>query len=300
MKTQIPFQFEDDVVYGVIEEVSPLIRRIMAPNPSLFTYRGTGTYIVGRGNVAVIDPGPNLGEHLRAITEGLHDETISHIVITHTHSDHSAAAKPLQDLCGAPIYGRTLSKHRDDDGQFEEEFDREFNASFEVSDGDVISGQGWTLQCVHTPGHMSNHFCYRLLEQKALFCGDHVMGWSTSVIIPPDGNMKQYLDSLAKLLTADDDIYYPTHGPPIRSPRSYVKACILHREAREDEVVESLQRGHSTMRELVADVYRESNPSLHPAAARSLLATLIKLWEEGRIACEGEPHLDSRFHLQAH
>ena len=169
MEVRIPFQFEDKVVYGELEYVSPLIRRIVAPNPSLFTYKGTGTYIVGRGNVAVIDPGPNLGQHISAIVDALRDEVISHIVVTHTHSDHSSAAKPLQQICEAPIYGRSLTAIDDsDDQQFEEEFDRGFTPTVEVADGDVIEGDGWTLECVHTPGHMSNHICYRLTEERAL------------------------------------------------------------------------------------------------------------------------------------
>ena len=297
MKTRIPFQFEDDVVYGELQEVTPLIRRIMAPNPSLFTYKGTGTYVVGRGNVAVIDPGPNLAQHISAITESLRHETISHIVVTHTHSDHSSAAMPLKEICGAPIYGRTLHEYSDDEEQFEEEYDRKFRTSVEVSDGDVIEGEGWTLQCVHTPGHMSNHICYRLRQERSLFCGDHVMGWSTTVIIPPDGSMKDYLESLEKLLTADDEIYYPTHGPPIRRPQSFVRACIEHRHQRELEVIQSLRSGNHTVREMVADVYREVDNSLHPAASRSLLATLIKLWQDGRIACSDAPDLASSYRL---
>ncbi len=290
--------FEDNVVYGEIKEVSPLIRRIMAPNPSLFTYKGTGTYIVGRGNVAVIDPGPNLNSHIRAIADCLPGEKISHIIITHTHADHSAAAKPLQAICGAPVYGRTLQQYSEAEGSIEEEYDRQFRATVEVADGDVIEGDSWTLACVHTPGHMSNHFCYRLVEEKSLFSGDHVMGWSTSVIIPPDGNMKDYLKSLENLLGADDEIYYPTHGAPIKSPKPYVKACIAHRQAREAEVVRSLQRGNSTIQTMVTDVYRETNPALYPAAARSLLAILIKLWDDSQVVCDGRPNLKSVFKLK--
>ena len=237
MEVRIPFQFEDNVVYGELEYVSPLIRRIVAPNPSLFTYRGTGTYIVGRGNVAVIDPGPNLGQHISAIVDALRDEVISHIVVTHTHSDHSSAAKPLQQICGAPIYGRSLKVIDDsDDQQFEEEFDRGFAPTVEVSDGDVIEGDGWTLECLHTPGHMSNHICYRLTEERALFSGDHVMGWSTTVIIPPDGSMKAYLESLNKLLLADDDIYYPTHGPAISDPHHRAPIRARARSSSKSEV----------------------------------------------------------------
>ena len=299
MEVRIPFQFEDNVVYGELEYVSPLIRRIVAPNPSLFTYKGTGTYIVGRGNVAVIDPGPNLGQHISAIVDALRDEVISHIVVTHTHSDHSSAAKPLQQICGAPIYGRSLKLFDDcDDQQFEEEFDHGFAPTVEVSDGDLIEGDGWTLECVHTPGHMSNHICYRLAEERALFSGDHVMGWSTTVIIPPDGSMKAYLESLNKLLLANDDIYYPTHGPAISCPHRYVSACIEHRFEREREVIRSLKTGNTTIQELVTDVYQEIIESLYPAASRSLFAILIKLWEEGRVLCKGEPNLISEFRLR--
>lgn len=297
MKSRIPFQFESDVVYGELQEISPLIRRILAPNPSLFTYKGTGTYIVGRGNVAVIDPGPDLSQHITAIADSLRHETISHIVVTHTHSDHSSAALPLKQICGAPIYGRTLHEYSDDEGQFEEEFDRNFSTSVELSDGDLIEGEGWTLECVHTPGHTSNHICYRLREEQSLFSGDHVMGWSTTVIIPPDGSMKDYLDSLEKLLSADDEIYYPTHGPPIRQPQAFVRACIEHRRQREVEVIQSLRDGNATVAEMVADVYCETDKSLHPAASRSLLATLIKLWEDGRVFCSDSPSLSNSYRL---
>ncbi len=297
MKTQIPFQFEDEVVYGRLEDVTPLIRRIMAPNPSLFTYRGTGTYVVGRGNVAVIDPGPNLSQHVAAIADSLRGETITHIVITHTHSDHSSAARPLQSVCGAPIFGHALKKNQLDAEGFEEELDGEFVPTVEVLDGDVIVGDGWTLDCVHTPGHMSNHFCYRLAEERALFSGDHVMGWSTTVIIPPYGSMKAYLESLEKLLGADDQVYYPTHGPAIRSPAKFVKALIAHRIERQDKVIDSLRRGNSTVQSIVVDVYQDVDRALHPAAARSVLATLIKLWEEGRVACAQAPALASEFKL---
>ncbi len=299
MKSRIPFQFENEVVYGQLQEVSPLIRRIVAPNPSLFTYKGTGTYIVGRQSVAVIDPGPDLERHILAIDESLRDEVISHIVVTHTHRDHSSAARPLQRICGAPIYGCTLKKsEHTDEERFEEEFDHEFTPSVEVSDGDLIAGDGWTLGCVHTPGHMSNHFCYRLLEEQSVFTGDHVMGWSTSVIIPPDGSMADYLASLEKLLSVHDEVYYPTHGPAIKSPRPYVEALMAHRRERELEVLRSLRNGNRSVDAMVTDVYRDTDRKLHPAAARSLLATLIKLKDEGRVISQGCPTLTSEFALR--
>ena len=301
MNVQIPFQRHDEFEYGKIQDVSPLIRRIVANNPSKFTFHGTGTYIVGRGHVAVIDPGPRLDSHISAIVDSLAAETITHILVTHTHSDHSPAARPLQSVCGAPIYGfrnpanQTGAQTGD---RVEEDVDRSFTPDVAVTDGDVIQGQGWRIECVHTPGHMSNHVCYRLLDEKALFSGDHVMGWSTSVIIPPDGSMSHYVESLRMLLASDDQIYYPTHGPPIPEPDDFVRALIAHRQEREDQIVACLHGGATSVREMVPIVYRDTDVSLHAAAARSLLATVIKLWEQGTVECEGVPGLDSGFRLK--
>ena len=300
LKTQIPFQLGDEFEYGEIHDISPLIRRIVARNPSKFTYLGTGTYIVGRGQVAVIDPGPRLESHIVAIAESLVDETITHILVTHTHSDHSPAARPLQSVCGAPIYGFSAIRSEDSDEQserLEEDVDHEFRPDIAVKDGDLLRGEGWTVQCVHTPGHMSNHVCYRLLEEKALFSGDHVMGWSTTVIIPPDGSMADYLASLRMLLDCDDQIYYPTHGPPIRKPEEFVRACIEHRRQRELQILECFHNGMSNVMEMVPVVYRDTDRSLHAPAARSLYATIIKLWEEGAVSCRGAPELDKNYWL---
>jgi len=240
-----------------------------------------------------------LKSHITAIVDELKDETISHIVVTHTHSDHSPAANPLQELCGAVIYGSSLSRNdfHDDVGEsMEEDVDDRFRATIEISDGDVLTGDNWTLQCIHTPGHMSNHFCYRLLEEKALFTGDHVMGWSTTVIIPPDGSMSDYMKSLDLLLRSDDKIYYPTHGPPIEDPVPFVRAYKAHRLDRERQIVECLRKELSTVDEMVAVVYRDTDLSLHKAAARSLFANLIKLWDEGRIICStAKPTLSSKY-----
>ncbi len=298
MNNAIPFQKHDDFEYGKIQEVSPLIRRIVARNPSIFTFRGTGTYIIGRGDVAVIDPGPNLKDHISAIAESLAGETISHIVITHTHSDHSSAALPLQAICGAPIYGCRLQTNSDTEwvDNIEEDLDQSFHPTYGVKDGDMISGNGWSLQCVHTPGHMSNHFCYRFLEEQALFSGDHVMGWSTSVIIPPDGSMSSYILSLNKLLGKNDQVYYPTHGPAIRSPKLLVEAYIEHRRQREAKIVQCLQDGVTTVDRMVPIVYQDTEPALHAAAGRSLLATIIKLWEEKKVMCDGQPSLAGQYH----
>ena len=300
MKVHIPFQSKDEFEYGEIHDVSPLIRRIVAYNPSKFTYLGTGTYIIGRGHVAVIDPGPRLESHISAIAESLSEETITHILVTHTHSDHSPAARPLQSICSAPIYGFRPSQSELDDEEserLEEDVDHSFRPDITLKDGDIVRGKGWSLQCVHTPGHMSNHMCYRLLEEMALFTGDHVMGWSTTVIIPPDGSMSDYLASLRMLLDCDDRIYYPTHGPPITQPSEFVRALIEHRLQRETQILECFHNGMSTIMGMVPVVYRDTDQSLHPAAARSLHATVIKLWEEGKVSCDGAPTLDQTYRL---
>ena len=281
-----------------MHDVSPLIRRVVARNPSKFTYYGTGTYIVGRGQVAVIDPGPNQQSHVSAILQGLGDETISHIVVTHTHSDHSPASVPLKSLSGADIYGFQTEYRRNELPEtepVEEDVDQSFTPDVPVTHGDLLHGEGWTLECVHTPGHMSNHICYRLLEERALFTGDHVMGWSTSVIIPPDGSMSDYMGSLQMLLEADDRTYYPTHGPSIDDPKPFVRAYIRHREQREAEVIECFRRGFVKINDMVPVVYEDVDPALHNAAARSMFATVIKLWEEGKVECEGEPQLFGKY-----
>ncbi len=300
MAAKIPFRYHDEFEYGKIQQVSPLVRRIVANNPSKFTFRGTGTYIVGSGQVAVIDPGPLLDRHISAIANQLAGETISHILVTHTHSDHSPAALPLQKICGAPIYGCRLPVQSFSDlpsVPIEEDIDMNFRSTVEILNGDVIKGSHWTLKCVHTPGHMSNHFCFRLLEENALFSGDHVMGWSTTVIVPPEGSMTDYMNSLDLLLEADDEIYYPTHGPPIRDPNPFVQAYKAHRIEREKQIVDCLKAGMTTVSEIVSIVYRDTDRSLHAAAARSLFATLIKLWEENRVRCDTEPKLNSNYRL---
>ncbi len=297
---KIPFRYDDDFEYGKIHQISPLVRRIVANNPSRFTFRGTGTYVVGWGQVAVIDPGPLLDSHISAIANQLEGETISHILVTHTHSDHSPAARPLQRMCGAPIYGCRLPVQHHSDGPsapVEEDIDANFRSTVEISDGDVLKGKNWTLKCVHTPGHMSNHFCFRLLEEKALFSGDHVMGWSTTVIVPPEGSMSDYMNSLDLLLEADDEVFYPTHGPSIRDPNPFVQAYKAHRIEREEQIVDCLKAGMTTVGEIVPIVYRNTDRALHAAAARSLFATLIKLWEEKKVLCDTEPKLNSSYRL---
>ena len=302
MAVQIPYVREIEFEYGACDRVSPLIRRVVAHNPSAFTYKGTGTYIIGEGDVAVIDPGPLLNEHVEALLRALEGETVSHILITHTHSDHSPAAKPLKALTGAPTYAfgphGSGQKHAPDgDVQVEEDGDMDFVPDVELRHGDIIEGDGWTVECVYTPGHTSNHMCFALREEKALFTGDHVMGWSTSIVSPPDGNMEDYMASLRLLLTRDDEIYWPTHGPAITDPKPFVRSFIEHREDRERQIMEQLAAGRTRIQDMVPIMYAAVDKRLYPAAARSVLAHMEHLVARGAVRTEGRPTLGSEYRL---
>lgn len=299
MAVEIPYVRDIKFDYGACDEVSPLIRRVVAENPSAFTYMGTGTYIIGHGEVAVVDPGPMIGAHVEALLRALEGETVSHILITHTHSDHSPAAKPLKALTGAQTYAfgphGAGQKHVSDDVQVEEDGDMEFVPDVEVRHGDIIEGDGWTVECVYTPGHTSNHMCFALQEEKALFSGDHVMGWSTSVVSPPDGNMEQYMASLRLLLERDDKIYWPTHGPAIKDPKPFVRAFIAHREDREQQILAQLEAGRTRIQDMVPIMYSAVDKRLYPAAARSVFAHMVHLVARGLVRVDGKPTLGAEY-----
>jgi glyoxylase-like metal-dependent hydrolase (beta-lactamase superfamily II) len=299
--------------YGAVVQMTPMIRRVICKNPTPFTYKGTGTYIVGRGRVAVIDPGPPLSSHVDDVLAALGpDETVSHILITHTHSDHSSLTGRLQSRTGASSYGFgphgnvqapdpndkidfsryfTAAEKKQFDQEWDElpdELKREgadlaFSPDERVADGDAIRGDGWTLTAIHTPGHCSNHVCYYLAEEKALFSGDHVMGWATSVVGPPDGSMKDYLASLRKLLPHDAERYWPTHGPAITEPNRYVQSFIEHREDREVQILSYLQGGATQIADFVPEMYARYDKRLWYPAANSVLAHMLHLVETNRV-----------------
>ncbi len=301
MAVAIPFNRTPDFPPGEAHEVSPAIRRIVAPNPNAFTFQGTGTYIVGRGKVAVIDPGPMIESHLQAILDVLRGESVSHILVTHTHIDHSPLARPLQRATGAPVWGcgpHGRGKH-EQGAKVEEGGDMDFAPDRQLVHGDVVEGAGWTIEAVHTPGHTSNHLCFALREENALFSGDHVMGWSTSVISPPDGDMRAYMASLELLRQREDAVYWPTHGGPIRAPRPFVAAFIEHRREREAAILECLRQGIGRIREMVPRIYGNTIPAgLYPAAARSVFAHVIDLAERGVIRPDGPIAIDAAYHLK--
>jgi glyoxylase-like metal-dependent hydrolase (beta-lactamase superfamily II) len=277
----------DAQTYGRLVARSPLVRRLLARNPSAFSYTGTGTFVVGHGTVAVIDPGPDDPAHVQAIVDGLSGETISHIVITHTHMDHSPAAPALKAATGAKIVGCAPLVLSDDGPRADAGFDATYAPDAVLADGDSITGPGWTLTAVHTPGHTSNHLCFALAEEKALFSGDHVMGWSTTVVAPPDGDMAAYMASLRKLLDRDDAIYHPTHGEPVTDPQRFVRGLITHRKQRENQILRLLGEGTDAIPAMVAMMYAMVDKRLHPAAERSVLAHLIDLQAQGRVQPAG-------------
>lgn len=297
---QIPFKQKHTFEYGVIEEVAPMVRRLTARNPSAFTFHGTGTYIIGRGKVAVIDPGPDLNEHVDALIAGLEGEEITHLLVTHTHQDHSPACRPVQSHCGAPTYGYGPhgSGKWERGVQVEEGGDMEFQPDETVRHGDVIEGDGWSMECVFTPGHTSNHICFRLREQQALFSGDHVMGWSTSIISPPDGDMADYMNSLELLLERDDQVYWPTHGACIENPKPFVRGFIGHRRLRERQVLDCLADGVDTIAAMVPQMYKGTARHLYPAASRSVFAAIIYLVQQGKVVCDGELAVGARYALK--
>jgi len=287
----IPFDRSFDAPYGEVQRLSPMVLRLLARNPSPFTFKGTGVYIVGANeaarDVAVVDPGPLIPEHLEALKRAIVRKRVTHILVTHTHADHSPAAQPLKEWTGAKTYGFGPHGSGKEEGvKIEEGSDRDFIPDVAVRDGDVIAGDGFTFDCVYTPGHTSNHMCYGLREEKALFTGDHVMGWSTTVVAPPDGDMAQYVASLKKLLARNDKILYPTHGAPVGDPKPFLQAYLDHRREREAQILGCLRDGISTIPDIVARLYADVDQRLHPAAARSVLAHLIQLETEGRVRAE--------------
>ena len=282
----------------MVEKIAPRIRRIVAHNPSPFTFYGTGTYIVGTGSVAIIDPGPNEKNHIKAVLSAVHDEEVTHILVTHTHLDHSPGCRLLKQSIDVPTYGygphgtgRILRGEAVEEGA-----DVEFTPDIEVRHGDVLCGEGWSFECVHTPGHTSNHTCYQLQEDKILFCGDHIMAWATTIISPPDGNLADYLASLELLLNRDDKVYWPCHGPCIDNPKPFVKSYIQHRQQRLDEVLRCLEMGVGSIGDMVPIIYTELSKSMYPAAARSVLSTLIYLLDKKMVTTDS-PGLDSIYRL---
>lgn len=299
----IPFVRELEFEYGRCDQVSPRIRRVIARNPGPFTYTGTGVYIVGRGEVAVIDPGPDLPEHFEALKAALAGERVTHVLVTHHHLDHSPLAHPLARAFGAKVHGLPAPGPAANDAPvleapaLEESADDRFRPDAPLADGELLTGPGWTLEAITTPGHTSNHVCFALREENALFSGDHIMGWSTTVITPPDGDMGDYFASLEKVRARNFDTLWPTHGAPVREVGPFIDAYVAHRRAREAQILDALDAGFTHIKAMVPSLYAAVDPRLHPAAAHSVLAHMIQLVREGRVAAAGAPGLDTEYRL---
>ena len=274
---------------GEVEPLEPLVRRVLAPNGSPFTYTGTQTYLVGGPDgVAVIDPGPAEADHLAALERAIGGASVVAILCTHTHRDHSPAAAPLAERTGAPVVGCAPLALDTGGPRADAPFDRTYAPDTVLADGDQVSGPGWTLTAVATPGHTSNHLCFALEGTGALFTGDHVMGWSTTVVAPPDGDMADYMASLDKLRARDDRVYYPAHGPAVNNPRQLVRGMIGHRRQRERQIVKLLGESPQDIAAMVPRMYKGVNEYLWPAAGLSVLAHLIDLERRGVVARSGE------------
>ena len=269
---------------GTAEMPEPLVRRVLAANPSAFTYTGTQTYVIGASeDVAVIDPGPDEPEHIAALLATIGSARVEAIMCTHTPRDHSPAAAPLAALTGAPIVGCAPLSLSDDGPRADASFDSGYSPDRVLTDGERVSGSGWTLTAVATPGHTSNHLCFALEESGALFTGDHVMGWSTSVVSPPDGDMTEYMASLQKLHDRNDRVYYPAHGPEVTKTRQFVRGMIGHRRQRENQILKLLGETPQEIVAMVPRMYKGVDQGLWPAAGRSVLAHLIDLESRGRV-----------------
>ena len=282
------FRQKFEPAHGEVVEIEPGIQRITAPNESAFTYKGTNTYIVGETDVAVIDPGPKITSHYDLLVEALKGRKVSHIVITHTHNDHSPLAQPLKQKTGAPVFAEGPHRaardlHIGEYNPLDAAADRNFKPDHTLSDGETIDGKDWAFETILTPGHTANHACFALKGSDTLFSGDHVMAWATSIVAPPDGSMADYMASLNVMLERPEKTYLPGHGGRVLKAREFVRALRAHRKMRETAVLSRIRAGDKTIPEIVKIIYRDTNPKLHGAAALSVLAHIEDLLAKGKI-----------------
>lgn len=292
------FRTSFDPAHGQIVNLVDGIQRLTAPNESAFTFRGTNTYVLGEKNVAVIDPGPVIESHFELLMEALKGRTVTHILVTHTHMDHSPLAKVLQGETGAPILAEGIHRdsrdlHMGEINSLDASGDREFKPDHELADGETIDGGEWKLETVHTPGHAKNHACFALVDSPILFSGDHVMGWATSIVAPPDGSMSDYMSSLNKMVERSETTYFPGHGGRLEKAPEFVRALRAHRKMRETAVLSRIRAGDETIPAIVKVIYRDTDPRLHGAAGLSVFAHIEDLVQQGKIRCDGPPSLNS-------
>ncbi len=299
----IPFNRDFPLKPGVVEEVLPGVRRVLCDNPSPFTFTGTVSYIVGRGKVAIIDPGPDNEAHAQALLDAVRGETVTHILVTHTHKDHSPNTPRIKAATSATVYAE--GPHRASRPRYESEkistesgADRDFVPDVQLRDGELIHGDGWTLETVFTPGHTANHIAFAWPERKLMFIGDHVMGWSTSIVAPPDGSMVDYMASLERLAAREEDTYFSGHGPTVPDARRFVRFLTRHRRAREASILHRLAKGEADIPTMVRAIYIGIDPRLMGAAGYSVLAHLEDLVARGVVATDGDPVIEGTYRLR--
>ena len=302
MAEDIPFDKEFTLVPGKVDEPMPGVRRILCNNPSAFTFKGTMSYIIGRGKVAIVDPGPEDPAHSAALLDAVRGETVTHIFVTHTHRDHSPGVPAIKKATGALVLAEgphrpSRALHVGDGPRLNASNDTDFRPDRALADGEVVAGDGWTIEAITTPGHTANHMAFAFKEANVVLSGDHVMAWSTPVVSPPDGSMGDYMTSLQKLAKRTEPIYFPGHGPAVRSAPRFVAAYILHRKARETSILNQLAKGETDIPSVVGAIYANLDPRLVKAAGMSVLAHLEDLVARGQAATNGPPSIEGRYRL---
>jgi len=298
----VPFNRNFPLPPGTVEEVRPGVRRLLCDNPSPFTFTGTVSYIVGRGKVAIIDPGPDNEAHAKALLDAVRGETVTHILVTHTHRDHSPNTPRIKHATGATVYAEgphraSRPRHESEKHNPESGADRDFAPDVRLAHGDIIEGAGFRLEAVATPGHTANHLAFAWPERGINFVGDHVMGWSTSIVAPPDGSMVDYMASLQRLAARDEALYFSGHGPEIPEGPRYVRHLIRHREGREASILHRLAKGEADIPTMVRAIYIGIDPRLMTAAGYSVLAHLEDLVARGVVATDGDPVIGGTYRL---
>jgi glyoxylase-like metal-dependent hydrolase (beta-lactamase superfamily II) len=302
MSDDIPFDKRFELPPDTVEEVVPGVRRILCNNSSPFTYKGTVSYIIGRGNVAIVDPGPVDEAHAKALLDAVRGETVTHIFVTHTHRDHSPGVPAIKAATGALVLAE--GPHRasrplnvGEAPRLDASNDTDFKPDRALADGEVVSADGFTIEAVTTPGHTANHMAFAFKEANLIFSGDHVMAWSTPVVAPPDGAMSDYMASLQKLAKRSEPIYLPGHGGVVRDAPSFVQHYIRHRQGREASIMHRLAKGEADIPTIVRAVYIGLDPRLIKAAGLSVLAHLEDLVTRGVVTTDGQPSIEGRYRL---
>ena len=290
------------LVPGRAAEVAPGVRAVVANNPGPFTFKGTVSYIIGRGKVAILDPGPDDDAHIAALLDAVRGETVAGIFVTHTHRDHSPAVPKIKTATGATVYAEGPHRparplHIGETNRLDASADLDFRPDIALADGDVVTGDDWTVEALTTPGHTANHMAYAFKEADLIFSGDHVMAWSTSIVAPPDGAMSDYMASLEKLARRSEPVYLPGHGGPVREAPRFVQSYIRHRQAREASILRRLGKGAADIPTLVRAIYIGIDSRLVGAAALSVLAHLEDLAARGIVATEGTPSIGGTYRL---